>query len=780
MDILKISYVLFSALIAGMAIFLIAKKVHRKYFLETLKLRALLIKLPQKFEKDEKADPLKEINLTGQLLSGLSNLKIPFSLEAAVHYIGEEINFYICVPKDSIQFVMRQIQGLWNDAHVEEADDYNIFNHQGISEGVYLKQKEVYALPINTYEDANFDTFLPILSSLSKIQEVGEGAAIQILVKPAPATFKKTLTSFIYQLKKGAKLEDILHSSNMISLQDIQHALKGKSSKEEKEDKESKIVLDEEAIKSLEKKIAKPMFSIVARLIVSAPSQSRADELLGGIAGSFDQFQSPLRNGIKAVKPRNQKDFLFDYIFRIFDDGEQMILGTDELVSLFHLPTSATETPRVKWLKSREAPPPAILSKEGTLIGESIYRGEKKQIFITDEDRRRHVYIIGQTGTGKTNLMMNMIMEDIQNGKGITFIDPHGDSVDYVLGLIPKERMNDVIIFDPGDLAHPLGLNMLEYDLDKPEQKTFIVNEMQSIIIKLFPESGDALGPMFQQYMRNALLLLMEDAKYEPATLMDVPRVFTDSEYRKKKLERCGNPVIKDFWEKEAIMAGGDASLQNITPYITSKFNNFIANDYVRPIISQPKSTLHFREIMDSGKILLVNLSKGRIGDLNANLLGMIVVGKILMAALSRVDVPQEQRKDFNLYIDEFQNVTTDSISTILSEARKYRLNLVIVHQFIAQLEEKIRDAVFGNVGSIIVFRIGAKDAEEIKKQFEPIFGENDLINIDNFNAYVKILINGETSKPFNIKASLAPKSDSALRNELKELSRRKYGLGEI
>ena len=776
MDILIISYVLLSVFIAGTAIFLITKKIYRKYFLETLKLRALLVKLPQKFEKNEEADPLKEINLTGQLLSGLSNLKIPFSLEAAVHYIGEEINFYVCVPKDSVQFTMRQIQGLWNDAHIEEADDYNIFNHQGISEGVYLKQKEVYALPIHTYEEADFDTFLPILSSLSKIKEVGEGAAIQILVKPAPASFKKTLVNFIYQLKKGAKLEDVLQSSNMISLKDIQRALKGKDLKEEKEERESKIVLDEEAIKSLEKKIAKPMFSVVVRLIVSAPNQPRAGELLEGIAESFSQFQAPLRNGIKAVKPRNQKDFLFDYIFRIFDDKERMVLGTDELVSLFHLPTSLTETPRVKWLKSREAPPPAVLPKEGTLIGESIFRGENKQIFITDEDRRRHVYMVGQTGTGKTNLMMNMIMEDIRKKKGIAFIDPHGDSVDYILGLIPKERMEDVIIFDPGDLAHPLGLNMLEYDLNKPEQKTFIVNEMQSIIAKLFPESGDALGPMFQQYMRNALLLLMEDAKYESATLMDVPRVFTDEVYRKKKLERCGNPVVKDFWEREAIMAGGDASLQNITPYITSKFNNFTANDYVRPIISRPKSTLRFREIMDSGKILLVNLSKGRIGDLNANLLGMVIVGKILMSALSRTDIPMEQRKDFNLYIDEFQNVTTDSISTILSEARKYRLNLVIAHQFIAQLEEKIKDAVFGNVGSMIVFRVGAKDAEELVKQFAPVFNENDLINIDNFDAYVKILINGQTSKPFNIRGLLAPKNDAALRNELKELSRRKYG----
>jgi hypothetical protein len=298
---------------------------------------------------------------------------------------------------------------------------------------------------------------------------------------------------------------------------------------------------------------------------------------------------------------------------------------------------------------------------------------------------------------------------------------------------------------------------------------------MQGIFNKLF--SQETMGPMFEQYMRNALLLLMEDAVNEPATLADVPRIFTDSGYREQKLIRCQNPAVKDFWEREAVMAGGEASLQNITPYITSKFNNFIANDYVRPIINQPRSAFRFREVMDSRKILLVNLSKGRIGDLNAGLLGMVIVGKLLMAALSRVDVPQEERKDFNLYIDEFQNFTTDSIAVILSEARKYRLNLVIAHQFIAQLPEKTRDAVFGNVGSLIVFRIGAKDAEELIKQFEPTFSANDLINIDNFNAYVKLLINGQTAKPFNIQTAPSPRGDSRRRDEIKNFSREKYGL---
>lgn len=769
MNALTAGYILIVIAATAVAVFWISRFVHRRYFMETLKLRTLLIRLTQKLG-DEDGDFLKEINYTGQLLSGLVNSKIPFSLESAVNHVGKEINFYVSVPISSVDFAMRQIQGLWADAYIEEVDDYNIFNHQGINQGVYLKQKEVYALPIRTYEEANLDTFLPILNSLSTIQEIGEGAAIQILVKPAPKSFKKTLADFIYRLKKGGKLEDLLSSNTMITMGDIKSALSAKDKKEEKE----QVVIDEEAIKSFEKKIAKQMYSVDVRLVVSAPSQSRADELLETLAGSFDQFQAPLRNGIKVMKPRNQKEFLFNYIFRIFEEKEQMVLGTDELISLFHLPTSMTEIPHIGWLKSRESAAPMNLPKSGTLIGESSFRGERQPIFISEEDRRRHVYIIGQTGTGKTTLMKNMVLEDIKAGKGVAVIDPHGDLIESIAGLVPQNRMEDVVVFDPGDLANPMGLNMLEYDFNKPEQKTFIVNEMQSIFNKLF--SRETMGPMFEQYMRNALLLLMEDAKNEPTTLMDVSRVFTDDAFRKGKLSRCQNPVVKDFWEREALMAGGEGSLQNITPYITSKFGNFTSNDYVRPIISQPKSSLRFREMMDNGKILLINLSKGRIGDLNANLLGMIVVGKILMAALSRTDIPQEKRLDFNLYIDEFQNVTTDSISTILSEARKYRLNLVIAHQFIAQLEEKIRDAVFGNVGSMIVFRVGADDAEKIIKQFEPVFTSNDLINIDNFNANAKILINGQTSKPFNLKIMPSPKSDDVIRDQVKELSRKKYG----
>jgi type IV secretory pathway TraG/TraD family ATPase VirD4 len=411
-------------------------------------------------------------------------------------------------------------------------------------------------------------------------------------------------------------------------------------------------------------------------------------------------------------------------------------------------------------------------------LGDALFRGEMRPVYMTDEDRRRHLYIVGQTGTGKSTLIGNLVMEDIRSGKGLAIIDPHGELVENALGFVPKERLDDVIYFNAGDLTRPMGMNMLDYNFDRPEEKTFIVNEMINIFDKLYDLKTTG-GPMFEQYMRNALLLMMEDMPNEPATLIEVPRIFSDPAYRARKLARIKNPVVVDFWEKEATKAGGEASLANMTPYITSKFTSFISNDYMRPIVGQPKSAFNFREVMDSGKILLVNLSKGRIGDLNAQLLGLIITGKMLMAALSRADIAEgADRRDFYLYIDEFQNFATDSISTILSEARKYRLDLIVAHQFIAQLTEKIRDSVFGNVGSILAFRVGPQDAEFLEKQFEPVFTRQDLVNIDNLKAYARLLIDGQTSRAFVMKVGTASwrGGDKDIAQKMKEYSRTKYG----
>jgi len=761
--------ILIGAAFLGYYIF---RLVERKFLINLLQIKVYSIKIPQ--EKAEEKDLKIEINKSEQLFSALASLHSPVIFEVAVPHIGEEIHFYMAVNRNLAQTAIRQVQGIWPKSLIEELpEDYNIFNPAGSFVAATLSLKDHYALPIRTYSEINADTFLPIIEGFSKISEIGEGAAMQLIINPAPKSAKKNIFNYLNRLKKGESLNKIL-KPKLFDIAEISEVI-SPSSKDKNASKEK--IIDDDSIKALESKLSKPLFSVNVRFVASASSSYQANEILNGLVGGFSQFTAPAKNEFNIVKFKNSRNLIYKFIFRQFDESKAIILNTEEIASFFHLPTFTLLTPRIKWLKSVEAPPPSNLPTEGTIIGESSFRGERKIVRITDEDRMRHVYTIGQTGTGKTTFMINMIYNDIHNGKGVAVIDPHGDLIDRVLGFIPKDRIDDLILFNPADIWRPLGLNMLEYDFNKPEEKTFIVNEMQSMFDKLFSSSPEGLGPMFQQYMRNSLLLLMEDAPNEPATLMEVSRIFTDDEFRNRKLARIKNPAVIDFWEKEAIKTTGEAGLANMTPYITSKFNNFTANDYMRPIIGQTKSAFNFREVMDNHKILLVNLAKGKIGDINANLLGMIVIGKILMASLSRVDLPESQRRDFYLYIDEFQNFTTDSIAIILSEARKYRLSLTIAHQFIAQLTDKIKDAVFGNVGSMIVFRVSADDAEFLVRQFEPVFDKNDLMNIDNRNAYVKILINGQTSKPFNIKTINPPKGDPELANQYREYSRMKYGV---
>jgi hypothetical protein len=758
--------VVLSAAVMGFFIF---KRQKSSRIRASLSLKLLLIKLPQSALQKEGSSFKEEINVSEQLLGILAGNQEEAVFEMAVHHIGEEIHFYVAVPERLAPFISRQIEGLFKDVQIEEAHEYNVFQPGGCNAGFYLKQDAHYSMPLRTYLEADSDTFSPIISSFSKINEVGEGAALQIMVRRVDPGYKKSIFNIIESMRKGAKFSDVA-SAKLLEMKDLAGVFKAPQEKKD----DVPAIIDQNTIQALEKKISKPLLSVNIRIVVSAVTQYQADAIATSIAGSFSQFESPMRNKLKVVKVRDFRQFAYQFTFREFAPSQAMVLNTEELASIFHMPSSSTLSPKIKWLRSKEAVPPAELPEAGTKIGESVFRGTAKPVYVTDADRRRHVYVIGQTGTGKSALITNMALDDISKGKGVCVIDPHGDLVDSILSSMPPERANDVIIFDPGHIQKPIGLNMLEYDINNPQEKTFIVNEIQSIFNRLF--TAETMGPMFEQYMRNALLLLMEDAVNEPSTLIEVPRIFTDDAFRKKKLDRITNPVVLDFWLKEATKVGGEASLNNMAPYITSKFNNFIANDFVRPIIGQTKSSFNFRSIMDERKILLVSLSKGKIGELNSGLLGMIIVGKLLLSAFSRVDIPEDQRADFNLYIDEFQNFTTDSISTILSEARKYHLNLTIAHQFIAQLTEKIRDSVFGNVGSMIVFRIGAQDADFLVKQFEPVFSQNDLMNIDNLNAYVKLLIKGLTSKPFNIRTPLYPKQSHETGDKIKELAFLKYG----
>jgi type IV secretory pathway TraG/TraD family ATPase VirD4 len=735
-----------------------------------------------------------EIGAMEQLLSTLASLRFkkrffvgmfydpPYvSLEIANPSNSDEIFFYVAVPKKIRENVEKQIHSYFPSASIERSPEYSIFSPKGYSAAATLELKNKYALPIKTYENMETDPLNEVTNSMSKFNTKEEGASLQLLLVPAGEGWRSLGHSIAHKMQQGKQLKDA-YSNSMIrsvgkevssSLIDLINPTKKSQENYHKESENIQLTPEEqELIKNIENKSNKTGFRVNARLLTSAASQERADEILGQMENAFSQFENPGVNHFKIRSRTKNKDISFNYIFRNFEESNSIVLNVEEIASIFHFPISTTETPNIKWLKSGSAVPPANIPKEGILLGYNDYRGKKTEVRLSDDDRRRHLYAIGQTGVGKSSFLQEMAKQDIRSGKGVCFIDPHGDAIEDILTAVPKERAEDVIVFNPGDAERPLGLNMLEYY--RPEEKSFVINEMINIFDKLY-DLKQTGGPMFEQYARNAMLLIMEHPE-SGSTLMEIPKVLADEEFRKMKLDNCKNPVVKDFWIKEAEKAGGDAALANLVPYITSKLTSFISNDLMRPIIAQQKSALNFREIMDDKKILLINLSKGKIGETNSHLLGMIMVGKILMAALSRTDIPEKEREDFYLYIDEFQNVTTDSISQILSEARKYKLNLIIAHQFIGQLSEEISKAVFGNVGSLCAFRVGPEDAEFLEKQFDPVFTAKDLVNVDNYNGFVKILIDNETTKPFNIKTYPPDDGDLEIAKHLKEMSRLKYG----
>ncbi len=769
---------------------------------QSLNMDLEVIKVMRKKENENQAAGAEawkdEILAMEQLLSSLASLKPlggffkKFFFEApnivfeiANPSSSEEIFFYLSIPKRYRESAEKQIHSFFPHAVVEKVVDYTIFSPGSYTAVSILQLKESHALPLRTYKNLGVDPLNEISNSLSKLETEAEGAAIQILLSPAGNNWRGEGRKIAQQMQEGQRLKDVRRGDSLTK--DVGHRVRRELvsmvttvPKNEKPPvpEEKKIVSltpeEQELVKSIDTKTSKTAFRTNIRLLASAATQERAEEILAHLENAFGQFENPEVNSFKIKKRVRGKNVVYDYIFRNIDDESIMTLNVEELASIFHFPISTTETPKIKWLKAGAAPPPVNIPKEGILLGFNEYRGAQAEIRITDNDRRRHMYVIGQTGVGKSNYLQEMAKKDARNGKGFCFIDPHGDAIEDILTAIPKERAEDVIIFDPSDVERPIGINMLEYDPAHPEQKTFVINEMIGIFDQLYDMKATG-GPMFEQYMRNAMLLIMEHPE-SGSTLMEIPKVLADEEFRRYKLSKCTNPIVRDFWMKEAEKAGGEASLANMVPYITSKLTTFISNDMMRPIIAQQKSTLNFRELMDNGKIVLINLSKGKIGEINARLLGMVIVGKILMAALSRTDIPEAERRDFYLYLDEFQNVTTTSIAQILSEARKYKLVLILAHQFIAQLKEEISKAVFGNVGSLTVFRVGPEDAEFLEKQFAPVFTANDIVNVDNYQCFVRLLMNNELTKPFNMKTYPPTHGDQEVANALKELSRLRYG----
>lgn len=711
--------------------------------------------------------------------------------EIALEIVAHEglIKFYIVVPRTSQQFVEQQLLAQYHDADAEEVEDYNIFATQGATYGAAIGMTKKDFFPLRTYQKLDSDPLDALTSVMSKVDD-DDGIAVQYVVRPASFRHGRRGGLVAREMQQGKKLNTAVFEATanivILALWRIFHTIgsavtagkkKDREGQQKQEQREYRLTPgEEELVKSLEGKAGKANFVANIRVVASSNDPERAKMLLDNTVNAFTQYNST-ESQVRLIKKKGaSKQVVRQFIYRTHNREPHLLLSTEELASMYHLPLPTTETPNIYWMPAKRSAPPVQMPQEGLTIGYSMYRGKKVDVRIAPTDRRRHMYIIGKSGVGKSVLQANCIIQDIQNGHGVGVIDPHGDLIEDVLPHIPKNRVEDVVLFNPSDVSRPMGLNMLEYHTD--EQKDFAVQDMVAIFYKLFGE--EMIGPMFEHYMRNAMLALMED-KENPGTIVEIPRMFTDKTFRKERVAKVKNIVVKNFWEQEYEQSQRGQQAADMLSYVISKIGRFLTNDMMRNIVGQQKSGFNFRDVMDNQKILLVNLSKGKVGEVNSSLLGLILVSKLQMAALGRADIPQSQRKDFFLYIDEFQNFVTDSIATILSEARKYMLDLIIAHQYIGQLvhenDTTIRDAVFGNAGTIISFKVGVDDAETMAKEFAPVFNEHDVINIEKYTSYVKLLIDNTASRAFNMK-TYPPKEggDPEIADIVRQYSRLKFG----
>ncbi len=714
-----------------------------------------------------------------------------FSCEYVV--LEGRLQFFIVVPRHLRPLFEKQITAFYNDVFVEQVEDYSIFREGYKAKGIYLSLRKPDMYPIRTYQFLASDPFNNIANAVSRV-DADEGVAIQVMLRPMGDGWQEAGRAAAQDLfagkKKGGggllkKLNPFLFLWSLVQLM-----IHGSHSDSPAESQRNTPMMEEQ-IKMMESKNAKVGYRTVIRIVASAKTAPRAQQILSEVQGAFAQYSDPNNNGFGKVKRFNMNRLLQGFVLRDMKEGfldfffgsHRMILSSEEVASVFHFPNiKFNRSPVIAWQEFKIAPAPSNLPKEGLFLGNNIYRGETKPVYIKLDDRRRHFYMIGKSGTGKSTILNTMMKQDVQTHYGMCLIDPHGDLVEAILPHIPRSRADDVVILDPGDLSRPMGLNILE--ARTPDEKEFMSQEALAIFIKLFGE--EIMGPRLQHYFRNGCLTLMEDDQ-EGATLIDLPRLFTDDAWQRYKSAKVKNPVVKSFWDKE-MASTGQREKQEMIPYFSSKFGPFITNAQIRNIIGQTKSGFDFRKVMDEGRLLLCNLSKGKLGDLNAQLLGMIMVSKLQMSAMSRVDTPEDERLDFYLYVDEFQNFVTESFASILSEARKYRLCLTIAHQYISQItklggggkgkqeDTTIRDAVFGNVGSMMCFKIGAADAEYMAKEFLPVFSEQDLVNIANYQAYIKLNINNATSRAFSMATVYDGKKGNPQAAEaFRQLSRLKF-----
>ncbi len=765
-----------------------------------LSMTFLRIRVPKKESKDDREKDTESQGAQRDFKDPIGVMKQLFESFAAImdhtwrrHIFGQDfmaceyvvrdnlIDFYVVVPHRLITIVEKQLTSYYPDCYIEEEPDYNLFQKDSKVAYSYMVAEEEFALPIRTYSRMTADPFNNISNVLSKM-DPNESAAIQIMIRPMHNGWQKHGRHKAKEILEGkhhgflGNLNPLVWIGDLLSL-----AFRGESKENHEAQSRSTPMVDEQ-VKAIEEKNTQVGFECVIRLIATSDHEHKAHAIIKGIESSFAQYTTTDNNQF-IHKDHYIGNLVHHFLMRDMRRPlrfHKMILCAEELASLFHLPNIRyNRAPTINWQNYKISPPPANIPQEGILLGHNIYRGVKTEIHMKNDDRFRHFYVIGQTGTGKSSILQVMIRQDLKNGKGIAVVDPHGQLIDDIMPFIPRERADDVIYFNPADLDRPIGLNLLE--AESPEERDMVALDAMNIMIKLFDE--EVFGPRIQDYFRNGCLTLMEYK--DGGCLTDMVRLFTDDDFQYERTKDLKNPIVKSFWDQQMAKTGAREK-QEMIPYFAAKFGQFVTNGMMRNIIGQTRSGFDFGDVMNNGKILLMNLSKGETGDLNSKLLGLMIVSKIQVAALRRQRLPKEQRKDFFLYIDEFQNYVTDSIEVILSEARKYRLGLAMAHQYLAQLEQdkgkkgsvNLKDAIFGNVGTMMAYKIGAQDSEYMAKEMAPVFSDQDLVNIDKFKAVIKLSIDTQPSKPFSI-IPLNPyteKGDYEAAEAFKQLSRLKYG----
>lgn len=732
----------------------------------------LVLEIPKTNDKSELAAEQLFASLHG-ILRDKKELKLNNGFQEHLSFeiasVNGQIRFYVWVPHALRSFVEGQIYSQYPSVQIRKADeDYvdHIRNHSVVySSQITLTSNEM--LPIKTFQNFEVDPLAGITGALAKLEATGEEVWVQILIRPIADDWHKSSDLWIKSVKAG-KISVANKLSSILSAFFIPPESSGKETKELSD-------RDKTRIAEAEKKAVKLGYQAKIRLVYLGESTVNARLQMQAIVGTFKQFNSTNLNGFKMSGASFNKEALLEYNKRAFGD-KGFILNIEELASVFHLPHTNVETPNVVWASSKNAEPPSTLpiitgnsavDENISAFGMTNFRGINHQFGMLRSDRSRHVYIIGQTGAGKTGTLELLALSDIFHGHGYAIIDPHGDFAINNMRFIPSGRLKDVVYFNPADTAYPLGFNPLE--VTNPNQKNSISSEVIGVLKRMF---GESWGPRLEYILRYTILALLDRPS---ATMLDINRMLTDKNFRKETLDYCQDTVVLNFWKVEFGTWNDKFVTEAIAP-VLNKVGAFTANPIIRNIIGQPKSSFNIRKIMDEGKILIVNLSKGLIGEDNAAILGSFLVTKIQLAAMSRSDIDRiEDRRPFYLYVDEFQNFATDSFATILSEARKYALNLTVANQYISQMSETVRDAVFGNVGTIISFRISADDAPIVSKQFEPQFEANDLLQMHNRNFIINMVIRGEKTPAFNAKTLSLPPPQADNTAVIIENTRRLY-----